>query len=243
MRPCDVPALRRQPGPVPEDWRRTVPSLLRYSDEQTVAGTAAVFTAIESMGCTPDQFESWGVVSASRFLGRVYLAATLRTFRAEGVWGISPHLIPHFALHSSSGTISLALGAHGPNLGVGGGARSQVEGILAALTWLASGVVSGVWLVLSGWSPEPIPERNTNTPAAGECHALALALTPGGTDTGRPSIRVVTGVETAPTPASLDLVGLAACLECRGGPLPRTIATDSSGGIRVELLVRAEGRE
>ena len=28
------------------------------------------------------------------------------------------------------------------------------EGFLAALTWLATGVVPGVWLVLSGWSPE-----------------------------------------------------------------------------------------
>ena len=43
--------------------------------------------------------------------------------------------------------------------------------------------------------------------------------------------------------ASFDLVGLAASLEGRDGPSPRTIATDSTGGLRVELLVGSEGRE
>ena len=67
----------------------------------------------------------------------------LRSFVAEGVWGTSPHLIPHFALHSPSGTISLALGLHGPNLGVGGGLHAAAEGFLAALTWLAAGRRAG----------------------------------------------------------------------------------------------------
>src|SRR5690348_5300567 len=92
----EFPALRRRPGPVPEGWTRTPPSLLRYADEQTVAGTAAVFAAIEAMGTGPDQFPGWGVVAASRYLGRASLAAALRSFKAEGVWGTSPHLIPHF---------------------------------------------------------------------------------------------------------------------------------------------------
>ena len=242
MTPRDVPALRRKPGPVPEGWSRTPPSLLRYSDEQTVAGTAAVFTAMDAMGASPDQFEGWGVVSASRFLGRSYLAATLRTFGGEGVWGITPHLIPHYALHSASGTISLALGLHGPNVGVGGGVRATAEGALAALTWLASGVVPGVWLVLSGWSPERIPEQAGHVPETGECQAVALALTPGGMETGRPAIRVVSGAEPAPASAPVDLVGLARLLESRGGPSPRTIATDSRGRIRVELVEGPECR-
>ena len=38
MSPKDVPALRRRPGPIPEGWGRVPPSLLRYSDEQTIAG-------------------------------------------------------------------------------------------------------------------------------------------------------------------------------------------------------------
>jgi hypothetical protein len=242
MRPGDVPALRRRPGPVPEGWPRTLPSLLRYSDEQTVAGTAAVFTAIAAMGCSADQFANWGVVAATRFPGRAYLANSLRTFRAEGVWGISPHLIPHYALHSSSGTISLALGVHGPNLGVGGGVRAAAEGALAALTWLAAGVVPGVWLVLSGWTPEPIPESSIDD-SAGECQALALALSPAGTDDDRAVIRVVSGEVSAPATELVDLVGFAENLEPRGVPSPRTIATDSSGRVRVELLAGPAGRE
>src|SRR5207244_5683040 len=84
MSPGEVPALRRKPGPIPEGWSRTPPSLLRYSDEQTVAGTAAVFAAIESMGRAPAEFEGWGIVAASRYLGRANLAAGLRSFLAEG---------------------------------------------------------------------------------------------------------------------------------------------------------------
>ena len=80
MRPGDVAALRKKPGPVPAGWGRVPPSLLRYADEQTIAGTAAVFTAIEVMGSHPDRFESWGVVAASRYLGRANLAVALRSF-------------------------------------------------------------------------------------------------------------------------------------------------------------------
>jgi hypothetical protein len=244
MAPGDVPALRRKPGPVPEGWSRTPPSLLRYSDEQTVAGTAAVFSAMAALGVAPDRFEGWGVVAASRYLGRANLAAALRSFHAEGVWGTSPHLIPHFALHSPSGTISLALGLHGPNLGVGGGLYAVAEGALAALTWLAGGIVPGVWLVLTGWSPELIPNRNDRgaPPAPGECQALALALTLNVDDaaTGRRALRVVSGARAAPEAAAVDLVSLAESLEMRGGLSPRTIATDPSGCLRVELV---EGHE
>ncbi len=209
VRPPEFAALRRRPGPVPEGWTRTPPSLLRYSDEQTVAGTAAVFAAIAAMGTGPDDFEGWGVVAASRYLGRASLAAALRSFKAEGVWGTSPHLIPHFALHSPSGTISLALGLHGPNVGAGGGLHAAAEGFLAALTWLTAGVVPGVWLVLSGWSPELIPERrggDGDGPGAGpspadiECQALALALRPVGSrsaDAVGPRFRVRIAEEAA----------------------------------------------
>ena len=125
---------------------------------------------------TADRFDGWGVVAASRFLGRANLARALQSFLAEGVWGTSPHLIPHFALHSASGTISLGLGLHGPNLGVGGGLHAAAEGFLAALTWLSTGVVPGVWLVLSGWSPELVPDRGGGATNGDDCQALAMAL-------------------------------------------------------------------
>jgi hypothetical protein len=244
--PPDLSALRRRPGPVPEGWLRTPPSLLRYADEQTVTGTAAVFAAMATMGARPEGFEGWGVVAASRYLGRASLAAALRSFKAEGVWGTSPHLIPHFALHSPSGTISLALGLHGPNLGIGGGLHAAAEGFLAAMTWLSAGVVPGVWLVLSGWTPELIPDRRSVVaPAAGtsadaadmECRALAVALRPAGEAiSGGPVVRVMFGGEAEHAEAPVDLIGLAEGLEGRGGPSPRTIATDPAGRLRVELV-------
>jgi len=241
MAPGDVPALRRRPGPVPDGWSRVPPSLLRNADEQTIAGTAAVFAAMEVMGWHPDRFEAWGVVAASRYLGRANLAVALRSFMAEGVWGASPHLIPHFALHSPSGTISLALGSHGPNLGVGGGLHAAAEGFLTALTWLAAGVVPGVWLVLSGWYPELVPDPGGNSARAGECLALALALVGVGVEAGRPGFRAVVGSDCLHADAPLDLASLAESLVSGREQSARTIATDPSGRLRIELVDGSEG--
>jgi hypothetical protein len=106
------------------------------------------------------------------------------------------------------------------------------------LTWLAAGVVPGVWLVLSGWSPELVPDRAGRAAATGECRALALALV--ADEEGarrRPAFRIVVdpGAKPAMSPAPVDLVGLAESLATPGGPAPRTIATDARGRLRVEL--------
>lgn len=249
-RPADMAALRRRPGPIPDGWTRTPASLLRYSDEQTVVGTAAVFSALQSMDARPEPCERWGIVAASRYLGRASLASALQSFAVEGVWGTSPHLIPHFALHSPSGTISLALGLRGPNLGVGGGLHAAAEGFLAATTWLSAGVVPGVWLVISGWTPELVPGRKGDLPAADpaaapqdlECHALALALRPGSrAPRDLAELRVVSGGKRAHADVPLDLVQLANMLTERDNASPRMIATDSAGRLRVELVRDADG--
>ncbi len=241
MSPQDVPALRRRPGPIPVGWGNVPPSLLRYSDEQTIAGTAAVFAAIEEMGLPPEAFEGWGVVAASRYLGRANLSRALRDFLAEGVWSTSPHLIPHFALHSPSGTISLALGLHGPNLGVGGGLYAAAEGFLAALTWLSSGTVPGVWLVFSGWTPELIPDRFGRDHSAVECQAMALALARADGSQGRPVFVAVVGEASRPAASPLDLVMLDERLARGGESLPRAIATDAMGRLRIELVKGSDG--
>jgi hypothetical protein len=235
--PQDLPVVRKRPGPVPEGWGRVPPSLLRYSDEQTVAAVAAVFSAMEGAGLTPGQVEDWGVVAASRFLGRANLAQALRSHDAEGVWGVSPHLIPHSALHSPSGTISLALGIHGPNLGVGGGMHAAAEGFLTALTWLTCGMVPGVWLVLSGWSPELVPGQQ-----ALECHALAFALVGARPTEGRPGFRVQVGPSSVHRPAPIDLIWLAEILRKGSVPTSQTIATDPSGQVQVDLIPGRSGR-
>ncbi len=238
LSPHDVPAVRRQPGPVHEGARPS-PSVLRYSDEQTVAGVAAVFSAIERTGKDPGDFDDWGVVVASRFLGRANLAQALRCFASEGVWGTSPHLIPHFALHSPSGAISLALKLHGPNVGVGGGEFAEAEGFLAAVSWLAAGIVPGVWLVLSGWDPELVP----GSPPTQNTHAEALALALVASDAlrGQKSLRLVFGAGAQRMPARIDLKRLAKALDPTDDVKPRTIATDPRGALRVELLSAAEG--
>jgi hypothetical protein len=243
MSPGDVPALRRRPGAIPDGWGAVAPSLLRYSDEQTIAGTAAVFAAIARAGLARGEFEGWGVVAASRFLGRANLVLALRRFLSEGVWGTSPHLIPHFALHSPAGTISLALGLHGPNVGVGGGLYAAAEGFLAALTWVSTGGVPGVWLVLSGWSPELVPERREHRPPDGECQALALALVAAGAGGRRPAFRAVIGADSNHAAAPIDLVKLAEWLESRGERSPRMIATDPRGRVRIELVESSAGLE
>jgi hypothetical protein len=238
----DAPALRRRPGPIPDGWQRVSPALLRYADEQTIAGTAAVFSAMESMGAAPERFEGWGVVAASRFLGRTSLSIALRNFDAEGVWGVSPHLIPHFALHSPSGTISLALGLQGPNLGVGGGVHAAAEGFLAALTWLATGVVPGVWLVLSGWEPELVPDRRGVAPPGGECLALAIALAAVGADGGRQLVRAVAGTGARQASSTPKIASLVDRLQASAETGPRSLATDPSGRLRFELVSsRKEG--
>jgi hypothetical protein len=241
MSPGDVPALRRRPGPVPDGSSPVPPSLLRYSDEQTIAGTAAVFTAIAGMGVPPIGFEDWGVVAAPRYLGRAHLAVALRNFLREGVWGTSPHLIPHFALHSASGTISLALGMHGPNLGVGGGLYCALEGFLAALTWVSTGIAPGVWLVLSGWSPELVPDRDGGAPAAGQCQALAIALVSAGLSQGGALFRAAVGTGSARAVPLVDFIRLAAALERPDGPSRRAIVTDPRGRLRIELVRGREG--
>jgi hypothetical protein len=234
--PGEMPALRRTPGPVPDGFGPVPPSLLRYSDEQTIAGTAAAFTAIAGMGMPPGAFQEWGVVAAPRYLGRANLAVALGNFVREGVWGTSPHLIPHFALHSASGTISLALRTHGPNLGVSGGLHAVADGFLAALTWVSTGAVPGVWLVFSGWSPELVPDQKGGAPAAGECQGLAIALVSAGTARSGVVFRAAVGAGFSRGAPLVDLTWLAAALEGGDGPARRTIVTDQRGGLRIELV-------
>ena len=62
------------------------PSLLRYADEQTVAGTAAVFTAIEAMA-TPASVSIIGELSRVALPGSRNLAVALCSFMAEGCGG------------------------------------------------------------------------------------------------------------------------------------------------------------
>jgi hypothetical protein len=174
-----LPSLRQKPGlflgaPLP-------PSSLKHSDDQTIAGLVAVSRAIENHGLNHVNFSRWGVIAAPRYLGRATLAVALARFATEGAWGISPHLIPHRSLHALSGTISQVLKIQGPNYGVGGGADSAAEALLAGSALLADGEAPGLWLVLTGFNPELVPANPMAEEAplpSADCIAVALALVP-----------------------------------------------------------------
>jgi hypothetical protein len=182
-----LPALRQNPGPMPGPT--LPPSFLKHADEQTVVAMAALFQAIDRHGLAGTCFTDWGVLAAPRYLGRITTVQALQRFAAEGAWGISPHLIPHRTLHAISGTISQALQIHGPNLGVGGGPDADVEVMRVAAAFLTNQDLPGVWVVMTGWNPEPVlptppgpdghsPPSTNGYHAIPVCQAVALALTP-----------------------------------------------------------------
>ena len=152
---------------------------VKNSDEQTIAGLAALFHALHSAGWEGQSFRDWGVVGAPRFLGRMALNATIKNYLSNPSYSVSPHIIPNQSLHSLASTVSLALSLQGPNFGVGGGPGHVADGLLAGLSAASSGRLPGVWLIIAEFDPEPIPDplgKPTNAIAA---KAVALALQSG----------------------------------------------------------------
>ena len=178
--PDMIPVLRRSPGPA--FGEPLPPAFLKHSADQTIVGLSAVLDAIHRHNLGSASFADWGVLGASTYLGRLALVGVLTRYAADGAWGVSPHVIPHCTLHSVSGTLSLVLKSHGPNMGVGGGPGAAAEALLAAATLLSDNRLAGVWVVLTGWDPEPVPPAASTTPASHDvrvvpmCHAVTLAL-------------------------------------------------------------------
>jgi hypothetical protein len=173
----ELPALREQPSrsgsvPIP-------PRFLRHADEQTVIGLAAVLQAMEHPGLADACYRHWGVVAAPVFPGRLGSADTFTKYRAHGAAVVSPHTIPQYSLHSLSSAISICLGVHGPSFGVGGGQQALAEGFTAALSLLEDSSLPGLWLVLTRWSPEPMPDGRGSTCTDAVCIGTAIALAPG----------------------------------------------------------------
>jgi hypothetical protein len=166
--------LRKNPGSLPAPLPAP---FLKQADEQTVVGLAALCRAAQDHGLDLNRQADWGVIAAPELVGRTGMVAALQAFAKEGAWGISPHLIPHRSLHSLSGTVSQALGLHGPNYGVGGGPGAAAEALLAAAALLADGQLPGLWLILTG-------EVETRNETNFTWQAAALALVPGAETTG-----------------------------------------------------------
>lgn len=171
--PDQVATLRKQPGP----WQGEPPSptSLKYSDEQTLTGLAAVLHAMDRFGLHREDFAEWGILACPRFIGRG-MATAMEKFKTGGAPVIQPNVIPHRLLHALSGTLSQVLKMHGPNLGVGGGPIEDRELLQAAASFLISGQAPGFWLVFTGYSPEYIPEGPGVPMSPWVCHGLAVAL-------------------------------------------------------------------
>lgn len=174
---ADLPALRDRPGGLHS--RPVPPRFLRHADEQTVLGLAAVLRAMQDSNLAAERYDGWGVVAAPVFPGRLGGAATFTKFREGGPAAISPHIIPQNSLHSVAGAISVALGMHGPNFGIGGGPDALAEGLTVAMSLVDDANLSGLWLVLTQWTREPVPDGRGSTATETSCLGVALALRAG----------------------------------------------------------------
>jgi hypothetical protein len=163
------------------------PRFLRHADEQTVVGVRAVLEAMAAHPTARRSFTDYGVVAAPCRAGRIATAQSLAQARVGGGVAVSPHVVPQCSLHSLAGSVSVACGMHGPNLGSSGGDHAVAEGLFTALSLLAGEAASeggapGMWLVLCGWDREPdLDEQGRPIPVASAdepiCRALAVALT------------------------------------------------------------------
>lgn len=176
-------------------WRKAPsgsvpPSLLKHSEDQTVAGMWAVADAVAKLPETERDFSDWSIVSAPRYFGREGSAASLAQFCEEGPWGISPHMVPHHSVHAISGTISQAFAIRGMSFGAGNGAASERDGWLAAATLLADPRIPGLWLVLTGHEEEFLPAEGARPASSTSIEAIALALAPGRSQPGGCHVRL-----------------------------------------------------
>jgi hypothetical protein len=218
---CDLAAfaLVRLPFDRIVDIRRNPESILgfdvptsacKHLDAQTIAGLAAVCGAMRESGMDLADFRDWGVLAAPQFLGQPLIVSALLRYRAEGAWGVSPHVIPHHSLHAVAGTVSQVLKIHGPNLGIGGGQGGTGEALLAAAAWIGRRRVPGAWVVLTTLDPMTrLGEEGEPAPGT-DSVGLAVALMPTRSESG---IRVHVVPDGCQTGQPLDLLRLYAALE------------------------------
>ncbi len=159
------------------------PRFLRHADEHTVVGVHAVLAALSAAPAAGNRLGDHGIVGAPCQAGRISTARSLVRMRAEGAVAIPTHIVPQCSLHSVAGAVSVALGMHGPHVGVGGGPDALAEGLFTALSLVhAAGgpaVLPAVWLVATEWDTEPMLDGAGDPIDDPVCRGLALLLEPG----------------------------------------------------------------
>jgi hypothetical protein len=238
-----LPILRKKPGST--GGAPTPANLLNHADDQTVVAVAAVLRAIDEFQLQRLPFADWGVVSSPRFAGRLTCAAALDKFHRLGPLSVSPVLIPFLSLHAVSSMISLALRIHGPAFGVGGGNEGYVQALLMGLALQQQENLPGVWVVMTGWHPEPVVECGAASVAKPVCQAVALALMPDVAAAHGPSLRLVpaAGCDAGGrgSPSLPDLVQFLSSASAVHES--RTWSCPLPGDCRVELEVGNIGQE
>lgn len=150
------------------------PQFLKHSDEQTLAALTALSNAIDRSNLG-DDFQNWAIVSSTRYLGRTAFAAVIDKYQIDGPWGVSVQVIPHTTPHAVAGTVSLALGSHGPSIGAGAAIGEEGQGLLSAAALLQRSGIGGAWLLFTAWSDSAIKSA-VEPSSQPTCTAAALAV-------------------------------------------------------------------
>jgi hypothetical protein len=184
------------------------------------------------------------VIAAPCQAGRIATAQALAGLDTSGPSAIKPHIVPQCSMHSVAGAVSVALGTHGPHLGVGGGPDALSEGFLVVMSLLAGRgdpQCEAAWLIATEWDVEPALDSTGVPTTDPSCRAIAMLLEPNaraadGDEEGsltlavRPSRRRPTGVRTLTTPCTL--ANLAGVL---GGGSDGSVTLLGLGGFEVEV--------
>jgi hypothetical protein len=228
-----VNALRKQSDTLPGALGNSV---LRHSDEQTLTALFAVKDAISRFEKRPDDFQNWGVVFSTRYLGRTAFAQALNKFAIDGPWNVSVQVVPNRSLHSPASMLGLALGCHGPCVGVGGGLDGEPDAWLTAISLLDQQSLPGIWLVFSGWEPDERIDIEGTPLTETNCTTLALALQPASTVNPTARLRLVYD-QFAPValevPAKMTAMTLFENFIASGNEQPLTAML--GGGLRAEM--------
>lgn len=150
-----------------------------------MVGLHAVLAALASAPEAARDLARHGVVGAPCQAGRLLTARSLVQMQRDGAVAVSTHIVPQCSLHSVAGAVSVALGMHGPHLGVGGGTDALAEGLVAAVALMGAqrgGGPSAVWLVATEWDEEPALDPAADPVNDPVCRGLALLLDARGPD-------------------------------------------------------------
>jgi len=171
-----VSALRD--APLPAGCPPLPPRFLRHCDEHTVVGIHALLRVIAGRPGRAALHDD-AIVAASCQAGRLMAAKSLAQLKTGGAVTVSTHIVPQASLHSLAGAASVALGMHGPHLGVSGGPGALAEGIVAAVTLVQAAGVPRAWLVVTEWDEEPALDPQGTPLGDPLVRAVALAVEPG----------------------------------------------------------------